>query len=104
MEKYHVINHENDIEYIILTSDTDKGTLIQLFASDSVKAWSEGHRGHLRMSALDTGNDLQLGDRMGKTLDYIEVFELHILIAFSRRGDTMKYPNKIVKAETILTL
>jgi hypothetical protein len=104
MKKYHLMNHDDDVEYYIYEVDTEEGTQVQLFSSDSSKMWSDHARSELKLTATDTGNDIVFSKKIGKTLDYAELFELHIVLAFMRKDEMETFPYKLVEINTVFSI
>lgn len=103
MEKYYVINEQDEIEYLIFEEETNKGVLYSLFYSEN-KEWTEQTKGKLIMTAENDGNDIKFTPTIKKTMDFAELFELNIMLAYIRKDDREKFPCRIVKAETISTI
>jgi len=103
MKKHDVIEEDHKITYHIYEQETDDGIKYTLIRSEH-EEWSEDFRNTEVMSVLDDGNDVRFSYKIGKKLDYAELHELHIMIAFLRHDDTIKYPTKIIKPEILFTV
>lgn len=78
-------------EYDIFVEDTDNGTEYSLHYS-SAGHWTYPNK--LIIFAIDTGNEIKLSEKMGKTIDYSDFCEISLLFNFILKYDKqMGSPN-----------
>jgi hypothetical protein len=76
-------------EYDIFVEDTDNGTEYSLYYS-SAGHWTYPNK--LIISAVDTGNEIKLSEKMGKTIDYSDFAEISLLFNFILKYDKQMGP------------
>lgn len=93
MKNYYVIEQlGQSVEYIITETDTDDGTMYQLYRSLN-ETWSEDSKGELLVTMINDGNGYKFKYKHAekKRLGYDEIEHLYLLIDYVRRmeGPTM---------------
>jgi zona occludens toxin (predicted ATPase) len=92
MKNYYVIDAlQQDVEYVITETETDNGTLHQLWRSMG-STWSEDVKGELLVSLENDGNGFKykFKPREKKRIDYDEIEWLYLLIDFVRKQDNSR--------------
>jgi hypothetical protein len=88
MKNYYVIDTlEQSVEYIITETNTDDGTMYQLYRSMNSATWSEDSKGELLITMINDGNGYKFKWKQHekKRLGYDEIEHLYILMYHVRR-------------------
>lgn len=88
MKEFKVFEN-NKHEYEIFVEDIDAGTKYSLHYS-SASHWTYPNK--LILSALDTGNEIKLSEKMGKEIDYNDFAEISLLFNFILKYDKQMGP------------
>jgi len=103
MEKYLVINSDEEIEYVLTVDTVQNNMVISLYASNSI-IWTESTRGEFRNSLTDDGNQV-IFKEMKRKLDYSALVELRILVNFNTYMDKHLHdPYRIVEDKTLIKI
>lgn len=95
-------NSEHEIEYVIKTYDTEKGTLIQMFIADN-GSWSPSVVGNVVASVTDTGEGYEWEVcPISKEHDYSDAYIMMIMLNFLDSLNSVKSKYEIIKATKIL--
>lgn len=95
-------NNEHEIEYVIKTYDTEKGTLVQMFIADN-GSWSPSHAGKKVASVMDTGDGYEWEVcPISKEHDYSDAYAMLIMLSFLDSLNSVKSKYEIIKATKIL--
>jgi hypothetical protein len=95
MKNYYVIDTlEQSVEYIITETDTDDGTMYQLYRSMN-DTWSEDSKGELLITMINDGNGYKFKYKHAekKRLGYDEIEHLYLLIDYVRRVEGQVFYN-----------
>lgn len=103
---YFVIDktyNEHEIEYVIKTYDTEKGTLVEMFIADN-GSWSPTVAGNMVASVTDTGEGYEWEMLpVNKKHDYSEAHIMMLMLQFLDSLNSVKSKYEIIKATKILT-
>jgi hypothetical protein len=99
---YFVIDktyNEHEIEYVIKTYDTEKGTLVQMFIADN-GSWSPTVAGKIVASVTDTGEGYEWEMLpVTKEHDYSEAHIMMLMLQFVDSLNSIKSSYEIIKTE-----
>lgn len=92
-------NSEHEIEYVIKTYDTEKGTLVQMFIADN-GSWSPSVVGNMVASVTDTGEGYEW-DMLPATKehDYSDAYTMLIMLTFLDALNSGRSSYQIIKPE-----
>lgn len=92
-------NSEHEIEYVIKTYDTEKGTLVQMFIADN-GSWSPSVVGNMVASVTDTGEGYEW-DMLPATKehDYSDAYTMLIMLTFLDASNSGRSSYQIIKPE-----
>lgn len=94
-------NSEHEIEYVIKTYDTEKGTLVQMFVADN-GSWSPSVAGNMVASVTDTYNGYEWDMLpVTKEHDYSDAYAMLIMLSFLDSLNSVKSKYEIIKATKI---
>lgn len=97
MEKYLIINEENDdVEYILNVIVNHEGTKFVLKRSNS-QSWLPHVRGTHALTITDTGNNVIVSPKLDKKVDYNRYTELGIVMNFMRTKESVKMKYKAIQ-------
>ena len=103
---YFVIDktyNEHEIEYVIKTYDTEKGTLVQMFIADN-GSWSPTVAGNMVASVTDTGEGYEWEMLpVNKEHNYSDAHIMMLMLQFVDSLNSVKSKYEIIKATKILT-
>jgi len=92
-------NNEHEIEYVIKTYDTKKGTLVQMFIADN-GSWSPSVVGNMVASATDTGEGYEWDMLpVTKEHDYSDAYTMLIMLTFLDASNSGRSSYQIIKPE-----
>jgi hypothetical protein len=92
-------NSEHEIEYVIKTYDTEKGTLVQMFIADN-GSWSPSVVGNMVASATDTGEGYEWDMLpVTKEHDYSDAYTMLIMLTFLDASNSGRSSYQIIKPE-----
>jgi hypothetical protein len=92
-------NNEHEIEYVIKTYDTEKGTLIQMFIADN-GSWSPSVVGNKVASVTDTGEGYEWEVcPISKEHDYSDAYTMLIMLSFLDASNSGRSSYQIIKPE-----
>ena len=92
-------NNEHEIEYVIKTYDTEKGTLIQMFIADN-GSWSPSVVGNKVASVTDTGEGYEWEVcPISKEHDYSDAYAMLIMLSFLDASNSGRSSYQIIKPE-----
>jgi hypothetical protein len=92
-------NSEHEIEYVIKTYDTEKGTLIQMFIADN-GSWSPSVVGNMVASVTDTGEGYEWEVcPISKEHDYSDAYAMLIMLSFLDASNSGRSSYQIIKPE-----
>jgi hypothetical protein len=89
MKNYYVIEKlEQSVEYIITETETDNGTMYQLYCSLN-DTWAEDHKGELLITMINDGDGYKFKWKQSekKRIGYDEIEHLYLLINHVRRNE-----------------
>lgn len=90
---------EHEIEYVIKTYDTEKGTLIQMFIADN-GSWSPSVVGNKVASVTDTGEGYEWEVcPISKEHDYSDAYAMLIMLSFLDASNSGRSSYQIIKPE-----
>lgn len=92
-------NSEHEIEYVIKTYDTEKGTLVEMFIADN-GSWSPSVVGNMVASVTDTGEGYEW-DMLPATKehDYSDAYTMLIMLTFLDASNSGRSSYQIIKPE-----
>ena len=92
-------NSEHEIEYVIKTYDTEKGTLVQMFIADN-GSWSPSVVGNMVASVTDTdeGYEWEVCP-ISKEHDYSDAYAMLIMLSFLDASNSGRSSYQIIKPE-----
>jgi hypothetical protein len=92
-------NSEHEIEYVIKTYDTEKGTLVQMFIADN-GSWSPSVAGNKVASVTDTGEGYEWDMLpVTKKHDYSDASVMWIMLSFLDSVNSLRSSYEIIKTE-----
>jgi len=92
-------NSEHEIEYVIKTYDTKKGTLVQMFIADN-GSWSPSVVGNMVASVTDTGEGYEWDILpVTKEHDYSDAYTMLIMLTFLDASNSGRSSYQIIKPE-----
>jgi len=92
-------NSEHEIEYVIKTYDTEKGTLVQMFIADN-GSWSPSVVGNMVASVTDTGEGYEWDILpVTKEHDYSDAYTMLIMLTFLDASNSGRSSYQIIKPE-----
>ena len=92
-------NNGHEIEYVIKTYDTEKGTLVQMFIADN-GSWSPSVVGNMVASATDTGEGYEWDMLpVTKEHDYSDAYTMLIMLTFLDASNSGRSSYQIIKPE-----
>jgi len=102
---YFVIDktyNEHEIEYVIKTYDTEKGTLVQMFIADN-GSWSPSVAGNMVASVTDTGEGYEWEMLpVTKEHDYSEAHIMMLMLQFVDSLNSVKSKYEIVAISKLI--
>ena len=92
-------NSEHEIEYVIKTYDTEKGTLVQMFIADN-GSWSPSVVGNMVASVTDTDEGYEWDMLpVTKEHDYSDAYTMLIMLTFLDASNSGRSSYQIIKPE-----
>lgn len=92
-------NSEHEIEYVIKTYDTEKGTLVRMFIADN-GSWSPSVVGNMIASVTDTGEGYEWEVcPISKEHDYSDAYAMLIMLSFLDASNSGRSSYQIIKPE-----
>lgn len=92
-------NSEHEIEYVIKTYDTEKGTLVQMFIADN-GSWSPSVVGNMVASVTNTGEGYEWEVcPISKEHDYSDAYAMLIMLSFLDASNSVRSSYQIIKPE-----
>ena len=90
---------EHEIEYLIKTHDTEKGTLVEMFIADN-GSWSPSVAGTMVASVTDTGEGYEW-DMLPVTKEhnYSDAYTMLIMLTFLDASNSGRSSYQIIKPE-----
>lgn len=102
---YFVIDktyNEHEIEYLIKTHDTEKGTLVEMFIADN-GSWSPSVAGDMVASVTDTGEGYEWEMLpVNKEHDYSEAYIMQIMMDFLDALNSVRSKYEIVAISKLI--